>query len=284
MPNKKYYMTWEEISERLEPLDKKGTLIYGVPRGGMIAAGFLKRSTNITSPEEADIILDDIIDSGKTRDKYRKDYPEKPFLALVNKAGADVAMGWIVFPWEKDDAASVDDVVTRQLQYIGEDVNREGLIETPARVVRSWNELYAGYKMDPVSVLKTFTDGACDEMVLLKNIEFYSTCEHHLLPFFGKAHIAYIPNGQVVGISKLARLLEVYARRLQIQERLGQQVTEAMNEYLHPKGAACILEAQHFCMISRGIQKQKSIMVTSSLTGAFRDTPEARAELLALIK
>ena len=277
-------MTWEEIFERLKPVDKEGALVYGVPRGGMIAAGFLKRATNITSPEQADLILDDIIDSGKTRDTYKDTYPDKPFVALVNKCFEDKDIGWVVFPWERNERSSIEDAVVRQLEFIGEDPKREGLLETPARVVRSWKELFAGYQQDPICILKTFTDGACDEMVLLKNIEFYSTCEHHILPFFGKAHIAYIPNGKVVGISKLARLLEVYARRLQIQERLGQQVTEAINKYLHPKGAACILEAQHFCMVSRGIQKQNSIMVTSSLTGAFRDTPEARAELLALIK
>ena len=281
--NEKYHMTWDEVMEGLELIDEPGKAIYGVPRGGMIASAFLKHASSVTSPEQADVILDDIIDTGRTRDRFVKAYPNKPFVALVDKTGEDKDMVWVIFPWEQDEVASADDIIIRQLQYIGEDPLREGLQETPARVIRSWSELYGGYKIDPVSVFKTFKDGACDEMVLLKDIEFYSTCEHHLLPFFGKAHIAYIPDGKVVGISKLARLLEVFARRLQIQERLGQQVTEAMNKYLLPKGAACILEAQHFCMVSRGIQKQNSIMVTSSLTGVFRDKPEARSELLSLI-
>ena len=280
----KRYLNWEDIFEALKPFDKKGKCIYGVPRGGMIVAGFLKHAKNVPIPEQADIILDDIIDSGRTRDQYKTLFPNKPFVALIDKTGVQANVGWVVFPWEKDEVASAEDIIIRQLQYIGEDPTREGLLETPARVIRSWDELYAGYKQDPTTILKSFTDGACDEMVLLKDIEFYSTCEHHMLPFFGKAHIAYIPDGRVVGISKLARLLEVFARRLQIQERLGQQVTSALNQQLKPKGTACILEAQHFCMTSRGVQKQDSIMVTSSLTGVFRDKPEARAELMMLLK
>jgi GTP cyclohydrolase I len=189
-----------------------------------------------------------------------------------------------VYWWEGTEEKSIKDIVIRQLQFIGEDPTREGLLETPGRVIRSWSELYSGYKQDPATILKVFKDGACDEMVLLKNIEFYSTCEHHLLPFFGKAHIAYIPNGRVVGISKLARLLEVFARRLQIQERLGQQITETLMKELKPKGAACILEAQHFCMVSRGVQKQDSVMVTSSLKGVFLEKPEVRAEFMGLIR
>lgn len=170
------------------------------------------------------------------------------------------------------------------IEHIGDDPYREGLLDTPERVIKSFDTLYGGYKQDPADVVKIFKDGACDEMVLLKDIEVYSTCEHHMLPFFGKAHIAYIPNGKVIGISKLARILEIYARRLQIQERLCQNVTTALNTFLNPLGAACIIEAQHFCMTSRGVQKQKSIMVTSSLTGEFRNNAEVRSELLHLIK
>ncbi len=131
--------------------------------------------------------------------------------------------------------------------------------------------------------MKTFEDGSCDEVVLLKDIEFVSHCEHHMLPFLGKAHIAYIPNGKVLGVSKLARLLEIYSRRLQIQERLCQQITTALDEHLKPLGSACVIEAQHLCMVARGVQKQNSVMVTSSLTGVFRDKGEARSELLDMI-
>lgn len=170
------------------------------------------------------------------------------------------------------------------IKYIGEDPEREGLIETPKRVIKSFNTIYGGYGQDPKDVFRIFKDGKCDDMVILKDIEFFSTCEHHMLPFFGKAHIAYIPDKSVIGISKLARLLEIYARRLQIQERICQQVTTALMKYLKPIGAACIMEAQHFCMTSRGVQKQNSVMITSSLTGEFKENAEARSELMSLIK
>jgi GTP cyclohydrolase I len=179
---------------------------------------------------------------------------------------------------------SVIEGVVNSIKFIGDDPEREGLVETPARVLKSFKTIYGGYGQDPKDVMKIFEDGKCEDMVILKDIEFFSTCEHHMLPFFGKAHIAYIPDKCVIGISKLARLLEIYARRLQIQERICQQVTTALMEHLKPLGAACILEAQHFCMTSRGVQKQNSIMVTSSLTGEFRDNAETRSELMSLIK
>lgn len=177
----------------------------------------------------------------------------------------------------------VHEAVKTILQRIGEDPGREGLRETPQRVVRAFGELYSGYSQDPHSILKCFTDGACNEMVILRNCEFYSTCEHHMLPFFGRAHIGYIPNGRVVGVSKLARLLEVFSRRLQIQERLCQQVTAALMEDLAPKGCGCVLEAQHLCMTCRGVGKQDSIMVTSSMQGSFMDQGRTRSEFLRAI-
>jgi GTP cyclohydrolase I len=173
------------------------------------------------------------------------------------------------------------------LTCIGEDIFRPGLKDTPRRVAKSYEELYSGYKFtddDVKKILTMFETDGYDEMVLLKNIEFYSTCEHHMLPFFGKAHIAYIPDKNIVGISKLARLLEIYSRRLQIQERIGRQIIDAFDKYVKPKGAACILEAQHFCMTSRGVNKQNSLMVTSALSGVFRTRPAAREELMRLIK
>lgn len=173
--------------------------------------------------------------------------------------------------------------IRQQLLYIGEDPDRDGLRETPARVVRALDEMLCGYQQDPASVFKTFEDNSCNELVMLKAVEFYSNCEHHMLPFFGKAHIGYIPNNRVIGISKLARLLDIFARRLQIQERIGRQVTDAIMEHLKPKGAACVIEAQHLCMRCRGVGKQNSIMVTSSLTGVFIESPAARAEFMGLI-
>lgn len=177
----------------------------------------------------------------------------------------------------------MQDAVREILKYIGEDPNREGLRDTPLRVQRSFRELFVGYSQDPADVIRVFEDGACDELVLLKNAEFFSYCEHHMQPFIGKAHIAYIPDGRVIGVSKLARILDIYARRLQIQERLTVQVTAALDLHLKPKGSACILEATHFCMVCRGVQKQHSKLVTSSLTGVFRQ-PGARSEFFQLIR
>jgi GTP cyclohydrolase I len=167
---------------------------------------------------------------------------------------------------------------------VGDDPLREGVRETPQRVVRSWKELYAGYTQNPKDVFTTFDSKGYDQIVLLKDFEFYSMCEHHMLPFFGKAHVAYIPNEKVIGISKLARLVDIYARRLQIQENLGESVTEALMLYLQPKGAACVLEATHMCMRMRGVNKQNSTMVTSSLRGVFREDAKAREELMRLIR
>ena len=173
------------------------------------------------------------------------------------------------------------------MKAVGDDPDREGLRGSPRRILRSWQRLYGGYQQKPEDILTTFEEKELfphNQIILLKNIEFYSTCEHHLLPFFGKAHIAYLPSNRIVGISKLARILEIYARRLQLQERIGHQVTQALMTHLNALGAACVLEAQHFCMIARGVEKQNSIMVTSSLRGTFLKNPQTRAELMALIR
>jgi len=174
--------------------------------------------------------------------------------------------------------------IANQISYIGDDPRREGLEETPERIIRAWSEIFSGYHKDPADIFKTFSAGGYDEIVLLKDVELFSTCEHHMLPFYGKAHIAYIPDGKVIGISKLARLLDIYAKRLQIQERIGQQVVGDLMTFLRPKGAACIIEATHLCMRMRGVEKQNSIMTTSSVAGAFYNDHRARYELMNLIK
>ncbi len=173
------------------------------------------------------------------------------------------------------------------LQLIGENPSRDGLKNTPTRVERSWAELYKGYGQDPIRLMTSFKfeDGQkYDEIILLKDIELYSMCEHHMLPFFGKAHVAYLPGEGLLGISKLARLVEVYSRRLQIQERIGHQVTSFLMGHVKANGAACIIEASHMCIQMRGIQKQNSVMVTSSLKGVFLDDASARAELMSMIR
>lgn len=167
---------------------------------------------------------------------------------------------------------------------IGDNPNGEHCKDTPKRVVKSWKEIFGGYSKSPKEALgTTFKSDGYDQMVILKDIEMYSTCSHHMIPFFGKVHIAYIPGKRVVGLSKLARLVEVYSRRLQVQERLTDQIAKAMNDILKPKGVMVVIEAKHLCMCARGIQKQNSYMVTSSIKGLFRKQ-EVRNEFLGLIK
>ena len=179
-----------------------------------------------------------------------------------------------------------EDIITHLLAAVGDNPEREGLHETPARVMKAWKHWCRGYDMEPADVLKTFADGAegADEMVVVKNLEFYSHCEHHMAPFFGTAHIAYIPDKRIVGLSKLGRVLDIFAQRLQVQERLTNQIADSIQEVLQPIGVGVILEAKHFCMCSRGVNKQHSTTVTSALRGAMKTNPSARAEFLALMK
>jgi len=169
------------------------------------------------------------------------------------------------------------------IDYIGDDPEREGLKDTPRRVIESYSELFSGYEQRPEKLFITFKDGTCDEMIVLKEVDFFSMCEHHMLPFFGTVSIGYIPNGRIIGVSKLARLVEVYARRLQVQERMTSQIADTIVEHLKPLGVIVICSAQHLCMIARGVKKQNAIMTTSAIRGAFKDI-DARQEFLNLIK
>ena len=170
------------------------------------------------------------------------------------------------------------------LTKIGEDPTRGGLINTPRRVDCALRFLTSGYRMNADEVLNgALFEVAYDEMVIVKDIELFSLCEHHLLPFFGKCHVAYIPNGRIVGLSKIPRLVDMYARRLQVQERLTTQIAETIDTKINPKGVAVVIEAQHLCMIMRGVEKQNSVAVTSSMLGAFKDLQNTRSEFLNLI-
>jgi GTP cyclohydrolase I len=186
-------------------------------------------------------------------------------------------------PDAKIDIPRVERAVREILVAIGEDPDREGLLKTPNRVARAYAELIAGLQDDPRRHLQTVFTENYDEIVLLRDIEFHSICEHHLLPFTGVAHIAYLPDGKVVGLSKLARLVEGFARRPQVQERLTTQIADAIMEALNPIGAACVIEATHTCMTIRGARKPGSTMVTSCLRGVFKDNPPSRSEMLSLI-
>ncbi|HKT69047.1 MAG TPA: GTP cyclohydrolase I FolE [Terriglobales bacterium] len=182
-------------------------------------------------------------------------------------------------------SASFEELVREMIVRLGEDPQREGLERTPERMHRALEQLTRGYKEDAEAILRgaLFTVGY-DEMVIVKDIEMFSLCEHHLLPFFGKVHVAYIPNGKVIGLSKLPRLVEVFARRLQVQERLTTQIAETIQNAIEPQGVGVVVEARHLCMMMRGVEKQHSSAVTSSMLGCFRDCRETREEFLSLIR
>ncbi len=181
--------------------------------------------------------------------------------------------------------AEAEEAVRTLLRWAGDDPHREGLLETPARVARSYRELFAGYEIDPVALLeRTFEEvEGYDEIILLRDIRLESYCEHHMVPIIGRAHVAYLPDVRVVGISKLARVVDAFGKRFQIQEKLTVQIANAIDAVLRPKGVAVVIEASHQCMTTRGVHKPGVEMVTSRMLGAFRDSPETRREVLAMI-
>lgn len=278
------------LAETMAP----GAKIYPIPRGGIPVAYLLlafKPFKIVGRPEEADYIVDDLIDSGETMERALLESEVGSVVratprVLIDKPNlpeGDRLKGWIVFPWEGSVEGSMEDTVRRMLQFIGDDASRGGLDETPARVAKAWQYWGRGYNMDPADILKTFEDGAenVNEMVMVRDIPFYTHCEHHMAPFFGTATIAYIPDGRIVGLSKLSRLLDCFAARLQVQERLTTQVADALMEHLKPKGVGVIINARHLCMESRGVCKQGHSTTTSALRGVMF-TGEPRAEFLSL--
>jgi GTP cyclohydrolase I len=182
-------------------------------------------------------------------------------------------------------AASIADNIREVLVGLGEDPDREGLLKTPFRVEKSLRDVTSGYHQDPIKILNEalFTVDT-DEMVIVKDIELYSLCEHHMLPFFGKAHVAYLPEGRVVGLSKLPRLVDMFSRRLQVQERLTNQIAQAIQEVIKPRGVGVVIEARHFCMMMRGVGKQNSVAVSSCMLGEFRSNRATRDEFLSLVR
>jgi GTP cyclohydrolase I len=176
---------------------------------------------------------------------------------------------------------AIENAVRDILVHIGEEPEREGLLKTPERVARMYDELTAGYHVDPVRLINdALFDVDYDQMVIVKDIDFYSLCEHHLLPFFGRAHIAYIPDRKVIGLSKIPRIVEVFARRLQVQERMTKQIADFIQEVLHPQGVAVVVEASHMCSMMRGVRKANATMTTSAMLGAFRERSKTRAEFM----
>jgi GTP cyclohydrolase I len=265
--------------------------VYGVPRGGLfpaaVVAGQLRVPLSAT-PERGTLVVDDLVDSGATLTPYTLDadlYVDALFRKSTSPSGiaphAELRDGWLVFPWEHNDSAGPEDAVLRLLNFIGEDATREGLVDTPGRVCRSLAELTGGYNDDPATILSTVFTEQHDQMVVLDGVEFTSLCEHHMLPFVGTAVVGYVPRGKVVGLSKLARLVECYARRLQVQERMTEQIALALMTHLEPEGAGVVIRAHHSCMGCRGVRKPSARMTTSALLGIMRYSPDARSEFLA---
>lgn len=308
MAKDKWFLTWEDVTDWVrnlrstifncfgEPTEEETALgplhVYGVPRGGSIIAGLLaaifpQDFAACGSPKGADVIVDDIVDSGRTKQCFAKH--NAPFFSLID-ISKDAPGLWVVFPWERVGDGTVDDcgqdICVRLLEYIGEDPRRGGLLKTPERFIRAWDHWASGYQQDPTALMKTFDDGAeeCDEMVLLRGIPVWSHCEHHLAPFFGEAHIAYVPNQRIIGLSKLSRIVDVFARRLQVQERLTNQIANALFDGLLPKGCGVMLECRHTCMESRGIQQSGIVTTTTALRGVFREDAAARDEFLRGVK
>lgn len=274
---------------------RNGIKVFGIPRGGVSVAYMLEAMfpANFITTEDisiADIAVDDIIDSGSTKRRWEEKYPTIPFFALIDKtdgSGEAFKDSWIVFPWERNDTGDegVEDNIVRILQWIGEDPAREGLLETPKRVSKAYAEWFDGYKTDIPALFKTFTDGAqeCDEVIIVDSIPVESFCEHHMARFHGLAHIGYIPDGRIIGLSKIPKLVRAFSHRLQVQERLTNQIASTLIEHLKPKGVAVVLRCAHTCMCSRGAKVHGTMTTTSAMRGAFLDKPEARAEFFSLI-
>lgn len=267
-------ITWDFIKDRISKLDKSKKY-YGIPRGGQYIAAMLNP---VDTPEEADILIDDLIDSGKTMEDYKTKYPEKPFIALIDKR-EEMQGEWLEFPWEQKGEIDIEDHVRRILQFF-DDPNREGLRDTPKRYIKFLKE----FLNTPDFNFTAFDAEGTDEMIIQTNIPFYSLCEHHLAPFFGHAHVAYIPNDKIVGLSKLARTVDLYAHNFQNQERITTQIAERLMKELDAKGVAVVLTAQHMCMSMRGVQKHDTWTTTSKMVGYFKDDHKARQEFLDLIK
>lgn len=263
--------------------------VYGVPTGGAPVAILVSKLLClplVMEPTAGTLVVDDLVDTGATLAPYHEQgfdvdaLYRKPWSPRHLAFGALERTTWLRFPWEKDDG-DPSDAVVRILQFIGEDPTREGLADTPRRVIKAWAELTAGYRTDVAAVLSTTFDVPhSGDPVVVTRVPFTSMCEHHMLPFTGHATVAYLPGARVVGLSKLARLVHAYARRLQVQERLTTQLTDALLEHLQPRGAAAIVEGSHSCMSMRGVGVA-AVMHTSSFAGEL-DSTEWRSQLMAM--
>lgn len=282
-------ISWEEIYSKIDnilnQLENKKYKVWGIPRGGQIVAGMLGFCNDKIEvvhplfPYKADIIVDDLYDSGTTYKKWKKLYPEKDIYFLFDKREKEYKGKWLVFPWEESGDKEVEENVVRLLEYFGQDANREGLKDTPKRYIKFWNE----FLTPPQFIPTTFSAEGYDQMIVQTDISFYSICEHHLAPFFGTGYIAYIPDKKLIGLSKLARTLETFSRRLQNQERITNQVVDFLMKELEPLGVGCVIKAKHLCMEMRGVKKSNTYTITSALRGIFT-REEVKDEFFKLIK
>lgn len=296
----KLNLTWLDIESATDSLVLRHRAnhfraVKPVPRGGNVPAAMVAARLHLpltSHPGPDTLWVDDLVDTGATASRigvgtfdalFRKDRSPDGYAPNAKTFTDDQ---WLVFPWEidTDDEAGPADAVTRLLEYIGEDPTRPGLVDTPRRVLSSLAEMTSGYGVDVSEHMGVVFPDKCDEMVVVHGIDFTSMCEHHMLTFTGTAAVAYIPDGQVVGLSKLARVVDIYAQRLQVQERLTEQIADAIDHHLRPKGVGVVIQAKHSCMGCRGVKKAGATMVTSSLRGAIGRKPEARAEFLSLAR
>lgn len=273
--------------------------IYGIPKSGSIVAVELARIDAksfevVYKPQEADCFVDDILDTGRTMQLYEERYGKKVY-ALYGKGDYKNCIfnvpstQWVEFPWESQEQTSKEhqDFVVRLIEELGENASREGLKDTPARFLKAWREMTGGYEMQlnlrgltpDTTLFRADTHG----MVIVKDMEFYSLCEHHLLPFIGKVHIGYLPDKYTIGHSKIPRLVDMYAQRLQVQEHLGQQICDTLDALLKPRGVGVVIEASHFCTLMRGVKKQNLKIITSHVKGAFKEDARTRQEFLELV-
>ncbi len=284
-------LTWQHVEDACQDVNApRGSewTVFGIPRGGIHIAQMLAKANGCTledNPANADWIIDDIVDSGRTKGRWMERYQDAAFWAPYDKIARKELRGvWVEFPWEQhDNERQAEDSAARLIEALGIDLNAEGMKETPDRLVRALRELTEGYQQDPQAILAKRFKADYDEMVVVRDIEFYSLCEHHLLPFKGTVTVGYIASGQVVGLSKLSRLVECYGRRLQLQERMTAQIAQAIQQHLEPRGVGVVVRAQHLCMAMRGVRCPAE-MVTSSLIGLMKDDARARAEFMALAR
>jgi GTP cyclohydrolase I len=295
-------LTWQDVAAGAAALvarNPQATTVYGVPRGGIPVAAYT--GLHLIAPAEGAVtldvlanydresllVVDDLVDSGRTlapfaAGGYRVDALfRKPHSPPLLAPHASEVTGWVKFPWETEHGP--EDAVVRLLEWIGEDPTREGLRDTPKRVVKAFREMTSGLAVEPRSVLGTVFNETSDQMVVVRGIRFSSMCEHHLLPFTGTVAVGYVPNGRVIGLSKIPRLVEVFAKRPQVQERMTNQIAQALMDHLAPRGVGVVVKAHHSCMGCRGVKQPDAEMITSCVLGCMKDEAASRAELMEFI-